>query len=121
MKRIAFTVLILAASIFAHPAAASFESEDLDDPNLRVSEGKVVSVDRSNQTITVDAGIPMKFSASRGTKIRSEATMYSEDIKLSDINPGDYVTVEYVRKGEETRSPEKTLRITVENKAGGNN
>ncbi len=118
--KILFIVLCLAASVLIQPAV-SFGDEDLDNPNLRVSEGLVTAVDRSGSTVTVDAGIPMVFPVSRDTKLRSEATMYSEDIKLSDIGVGDNVTVEFIRKGEDSRVPAKTVRITVENKVEGNN
>ena len=118
--KILFIVLCLAASVLIQPAI-SFGDEDLDSPNLRVSEGLVTAVDRSGSTVTVDAGIPMVFPVSRDTKLRSEATMYSEDIKLSDIGVGDNVTVEFIRKGEDSRVPAKTVRITVENKVEGNN
>jgi len=123
MLRVLLIAICLTTMVFIQSAqsVSTFESEDLDNPNLRVSEGLVTAVDRSGSTITVDAGMPMVFPVSRGTKLRSEATMYSTDIKLSDIGVGDNVTVEFIRKGEESRIPEKTVRITVENKAGGNN
>ncbi|MCX5680648.1 MAG: hypothetical protein NTZ95_08455 [Candidatus Omnitrophica bacterium] len=119
MARRLFIVVCLATSVFIQPAI-SFGDKDLDDPNLRVSEGRVTAVDRSGSAITVDAGMPMVFPVSSDTKLRSEATMYSDDIKLSDIGVGDNVTVEYVRKGEDSRIPAKVTRVTVENKAGGN-
>lgn len=120
MLRTLFIALCLTALISAQ-AVASFESEDLDNPNLRVSQGKVLTVDRSASTVTIDAGIPMVFPVSRDTKLRSEATMYENDIKIQDIGVGDYVSVEYMRKGEDSRTPAKVTKITVENKAGGNN
>ena len=118
--KILFIVLCLAASVLIQPAI-SFGDEDLDSPNLRVSEGLITAVDVSGSTITVDAGMPMVFPVSRDTKLRSEATMFSNDIKLSDIGVGDNVTVEFIRKGEDSRIPEKTVRVTVENRADGNN
>lgn len=120
MGRPVLAAVFLAAAMFIQ-SSVSFCDEDLDDPNLRVTEGKVVAVDRSSSTITVDAGIPMVFPVSSDTKIESEATMYSTDIKLSDIGVGDYVSVEYLRKGEDSRTPAEVKRITVENRAGGNN
>lgn len=120
MVKTLFAAVCLAGLIFTQPAPVSGD-EDLDDPNLRVSEGKVTAVDVRGSTITVDAGMPMVFPVSRDTKLRSEAAMYSADIKLSDIGLGDNVTVEFIRKGEESRVPAKVTRITVENKAGGNN
>ena len=120
MVRTLVTAICLAASIFIQPAV-SFGDDDLDNPNFRVSEGLVTAVDRTGGSITVDAGMPMIFPVSRDTKLRSEATMYSVDIKLEDINVGDNVTVEFIRKGEESQVPDKTVRITVENKVGGNN
>ena len=118
--RTLFIGMCLAASVFMQPVI-SFGDEDLDSPNARTSEGLVTAVDTSSSTITVNAGMPMVFPVSPDTKLCSEATMYSVDIKLSDISLGDYVTVEYVRKGEDSRTPIKVNRITVENKAGGNN
>ena len=120
MSRTLAIAICLAALIFIQPAL-SFGDDDLDNPNLRVSEGLVMAVDRSGSTITVNAGMPMVFPVSSDTKLRSEATAYSVDIKLSDINVGDNVTVEYIRKGEDSRVPAKVIRITVENKVDGNN
>jgi len=120
MFRTLFITLCLAASISTQ-AVASFESEDLDNPNLRVSQGKVLAVDRGASTVTIDAGMPMVFPVSSDTKLRSEATTYSVDIKIQDIGVGDYVSVEYMRKGEDSRTPANVIKITVENKAGGNN
>ena len=120
MIKILFVIVCFAILVFAQPAP-SFGDEDLDNPNLRVSEGRVTAVDRAGSTITVDAGMAMVFPVSRDTELRSEATMYSDDIKLSDIGVGDNVTVEFIRKGEESRTPMKVTRRTVENKAGGNN
>lgn len=120
MLRTLFISLCLAVSVFMQPAVSSGD-EDLDNPNLRVFEGLVLSVDRGGSTITVNAGIPMIFPVSRDTVLRSEANMYSIDIKIQDIDVGDYVTVEYIRKGEDSRVPMRVVRITVENKAGGNN
>ena len=120
MLRVFFMTLCIAALISTQ-AVASFESEDLDNPNLRVSQGKVLAADRSASTVTIDAGMPMVFPVSSDTKLRSEAAMYAVDIKLQDIGVGDYVSVEYMRKGEDSRTPAKVIKITVENKAGGNN
>ena len=120
MARTLVIAVCLAASIFIHPAI-SFGDDDLDNPNLRVVEGLVTAVDRSGSTITIDAGMPMIFPVSSDTKLRSEATSYSVDIKLSDISIGDNLTVEYTRKVEEDRITNKTVRITVENKVDGNN
>jgi len=120
MLRALLTIVFFTASVLMHPAVASGD-EDLDDPNLRVAEGRVLAVDRSGSSITVNAGIPMVFPVSRDTKLRSEATMYPVDIKISDIGVGDNVTVEFLRKGEDSRVPARVIRITVENKSGGNN
>lgn len=120
MVKILVMVLCLAVLVIIQPMA-SFGDDDLDNPNLRVSEGLVTAVDISGSAITVDAGIPMVFPVIRDTKLRSEATMFSNDIKLSDIGVGDNVTVEYIRKGEDSRVPAKVIRITVENKVDGNN
>ncbi|MDD3904899.1 MAG: DUF5666 domain-containing protein [Candidatus Omnitrophica bacterium] len=84
--------------------------EQTDDPDLRVFEGKITAVDVSNSTITVNGGIEMKFQISQDTDL--EKSTY--DIKLSDINVGDYVTVEYYRSGSESRVPEKVVRVMVE-------
>lgn len=120
MGKFLIVALLLCAALTV-PVSVSLADEDLDDPNLRVSEGLVTAVDTSRSTISVDAGILMVFAVSRDTKLRSEAAMYSTDIKLSDIGVGDNVTVEYLRKGKDSRTPAKVIRITVENKAGGNN
>ncbi len=54
-------------------------------------DGRVVKVDASHSTITIKAVNKLTFSVPMYTPITSD--IY--DIKLSDIEPGDDVTVEY--------------------------
>jgi hypothetical protein len=57
------------------------------------------------------------FQISFDTKLVSEVNMYSNDIRLSDINPGDYVTVEYLRGDVDSKEPDKVLKVSVEHGA----
>ncbi len=119
MLRALFIAVCLAASVFMQQAA-SFADEDLDNPNLRVSEGHVAAVDLSGSTVTVGDSMPITFPVSPDTRLVSDVSTSPSDIKLSDIDVGDYVTVGYVRNGQDSRIPEKVLKITVEYKAGDN-
>ena len=78
------------------------------DENLRVFDGKVTGVDVGGSTLTVKEQAEITFPISLDTKLVNDIN----DIKLSDIAVGDYVTVEYTRKGNESRVPVKVFKVT---------
>ena len=83
------------------------------DEDLRIYEGRVTNVGRSD--LTVKGALDIKFQISLDTKIYDAD---NEDAKLSDIDAGDYVTVEYYRQGQDSRKPAKVLKVRVEYKKG---
>jgi len=99
--------------------AACCAGEEFSDENLRVLEGKVVNVNVSKSAITVSGGIQIDFQVSPDTKICRDTPDidFAYDIKLSDIDVGDYVSVEYWCKDTESRVPAKVLAVTVQYKA----
>lgn len=99
--------------------AASCGGEEFSDEDLRVFDGKVANVDTSKSVVTVVGGVQIEFPISPDTKIRQDTPDVNSayDIKLSDIDAGDYVTVQYYRKGLESRVPAKVLVVTVQYKA----
>lgn len=113
MGRFLLFTLCIVAMLTTAPVS-SWSDEDLDDPNLRVFEGKISAVDIGSSSISVAGAVPAKFIVSGDTEIISEVDMYSEDIGLSGLNVGDYVMVEYVSQDEEGRTFDKVLRISVE-------
>jgi hypothetical protein len=76
----------------------------------RIYEGKVVAVNLSKPSLTVKGVEEIEFPISADTNIKSDIN----DIKLSDINVGDYVTVDYIRFGSQSRVPSKVSNVTVE-------
>ena len=116
MKKTA-AFFLLSLTMLSIIAPLSFSDEDLDDPDLMVFEGKVSDVDLGRSLLTVDGASSAVFQISFDTKLVSEVNMYSNDIRLSDINPGDYVTVEYLRGDVDSKEPDKVLKVSVEHGA----
>jgi hypothetical protein len=116
MKKTA-AFFLLSLTMLSIIAPLSFSDEDLDDPDLMVFEGKVSDVDLGRSLLTVDGASSAVFQISFDTKLVSEVNMYSNDIRLSDINPGDYVSVEYLRGGVDSKEPDKVLKVSVEHGA----
>jgi len=107
MKTIA---IILLTVLIGTAAAAPLYSEDIsDNPDARVFEGKVTNVDYGGSTLTVQGGVVITFRISRDTKLVRD----TYDIRLLDINPGDYVAVSYVREGLKSLVPMKVFSVTV--------
>lgn len=63
-----------------------------DSGNLMTFDGNVVSVDPQNSKIVVQTSETFTFSVSSDAKIINEDGF---DVKLSDVNPGNYVTLDY--------------------------
>ena len=90
MKRIlsiAFALYIISASIV--PAHCQ------DDPlleGMKTIDGNVVSVDFQNSQIVVKSSQIMTFSVPSDAKIVNADGF---DMRLSDVNAGNYVTVDY--------------------------
>jgi len=83
--------------------------ENAEELELMTVDGKVTGVDVSRSTITIKAANELTFSVPAKTAIMEG--IY--DIKLSDIEADDYVTIEHYK------DPSGMLiatKITVENK-----
>ena len=66
-----------------------------DDPlveDVKTIDGNVVSVDSPNSQIVVKSIVVMTFSVPSSAKIINADGL---DIRLSDVNAGNYVTVDY--------------------------
>ncbi|MFA5143923.1 MAG: hypothetical protein WC522_07155 [Candidatus Omnitrophota bacterium] len=100
-------VMFLTMMLIAAPCGAE---EQYSDDDLRVFEGKVVSVDTIKSSLTVDGICQITFHIDRDTKLQKD--IY--DINLSDVSKGDYVTVQYYRSGTSSREPAKVIMVTVE-------
>lgn len=85
------------------------------DPDLRVFEGYVAYVDTGRQTLRVNGVVEIDFTLSSDTQIKRD----DNDIKLSDIGVGDYVSVSYYRLGTESRVSSKVIRVTLKYKGYG--
>ncbi|MDD5681190.1 MAG: hypothetical protein PHI59_08130 [Candidatus Omnitrophica bacterium] len=106
----AVTVMAVMITVCAVMVLPCCGFEDLDDPNLRIFDGNVDSVDVSKSALTVMSGeTRIVFPVSLDTKLIKD----TYDIKLSDISAGDYVTVEYLRAGSESRAPLKVTKVTL--------
>lgn len=105
--KVFLTVIFILISISGYCAA------DYTDQDARIYDGRVTSVGRSD--LTVKSAFEIKFPVSLDTEIKNRDNM---DIRLSDIDVGDYVTVEYFRRGQDSRTPDKVMKITVQYKAG---
>lgn len=108
VKTIALGIFIIA--MFLTTVSLCADWQDLDDENLRTFQGNVTAVDIGGSSITVQATISAVFPVSLDTLLKKDDI----DIKLSDINVGDYVTIEYYHDGSENKIPVKVLSVTVE-------
>ena len=105
VKIIAVLILVLGAVITA-PCYCDYQDSDSE---LRVFDGKVVDVNIGESLLTVKGITEIVFPISNDTKMIRD--IY--DIKLSDIDKGDYVTVEYYRRGDTSRVPLDVIKVTV--------
>jgi len=108
MKKIALGICI--AAMFLDTASFCADWQDLDDENLRTFQGTVTAVDLAASTISAQATISAVFPISSDTSLKKNDI----DIKLSDINIGDYVTIDYYHDGSGNMKPVKILSVTVE-------
>lgn len=90
MKRLIIFAAILFALTFSLCAIA-FSQYDTREATLTVS-GRVVSVDPQASVIVIRTMENMVFSVAPNAKIVNSDGF---DIRLSDINPGNYVSVDY--------------------------
>lgn len=107
MNRIA--VLALAVFLSVLVTGDCRAQDDPDGPELMTIDGKVVKVDAARSTITIKFANELTFSVPPNTPITEDVY----NIRLSDIEPGDDVTVEHYM------GPSGDLiatRVTVENK-----
>jgi hypothetical protein len=100
-------VLLCLAAFFADTALYGNDGIEpgMMDQSLRVFDGKVVSVDLSAPSLTLEGAIDMVFKISPDTVFRKDVY----DIGLSDVKVGDYVSVQCRR----TDSEFKVLKVTV--------
>jgi len=104
--RIGAAIFIMAIVLFGM-AALAYADQDYREEDLRIFDGKVVALDIQNGTITVKSALEKTFKISKNTQLIDD--IY--DIELSDLDLGDYVTVEYVEK---EGAPIEVLTITKE-------
>ena len=110
-----FKLMIIMSIVGAAAVIPCHAEEQCADEDLRTFDGKVVNVDTSNSILTVSGVNQIAFPVSSDTKLqKSDFAGRSADIKLSDINIGDYVTVQYCRSGDKSQVPAKVFAVTVE-------
>lgn len=109
------SILLILTMVSLSAAIQSFAEEyEPADENSRVFEGRVVEVNTGASTLTVQGAVKIVFPISNYTEIVKETkSMESVDIKLSDIDVGDYVNVEYVLSGLESLKPYKVSKVEV--------
>ncbi len=103
-KNITFFIVVLFVFLAVAPACCQYEEKD---DNLLVFDGKVVSVDVGKSLVTVTGTDTIVFPVSRDTRLQKDVF----DIKISDIQTGDYVNVGYYKDAEGAL---KCVSITVE-------
>lgn len=118
MKAITIAVAVIALTGFMVAGTCHAEDE-FSEQDLRVFDGKVTNVNTSRSVITVKGSVQIDFPVSTDTKIVQDTPDidFATTIKLTDIDIGDYVTVQYYCKGAEGFVPAKVLMVTVEYKA----
>ncbi len=102
-------VLILVALLSVSVISDCHSEDNMEGREEMTIDGKVVGVDVSRSTITIKTANELTFSVPINTSIISD--IY--DIELSDIEPGDDVTVEHY---EDSSGKLIATKITVENK-----
>jgi hypothetical protein len=108
----------MAGMIIAIPSYAEYQDAN---PDQRVFEGKVVTVDTGKSTLTVDGGVKIDFAIPSDAVLQKyDSDVGPSDIELSDVDVGDYVTVEYYRSGPgESRVPDKVTKVIVDSSKSG--
>lgn len=84
------TIAIIALAIVAAVAVSPAHCQD--DSSMRTVDGRVVSTDSQNSRIVIRTTETFTFSVSSSTTIINKDGF---TIQLSDINPGNYATVDY--------------------------
>ena len=105
-KTIMFTAAIL---IFSGIMTGPCYCEALTDQDLRVFEGNVTAVDMNSSILKVKGFEEIAFPITNETKIVHD----TRDIRLFDLEIGDYVTVQYYRHGSESRVPYKVIMVSL--------
>ncbi len=82
------SLLMIIGVVMSSPSYCQYDAEE---PELKTIGGTVSSISVAKSVIVIQAGNTFTFSVSPQATITRD--IY--DIKLSDINVGDYVTVEY--------------------------
>ena len=102
-----YPVLFIVALLIILAVLPSYCRDDDQPDDVMVFDGKVVSVDIGRSLVTVEGTGTMAFPVSKDTRLQKDVF----DIKISDINTGDYVNVGYyTAKGGEL----KCVSLTVE-------
>lgn len=107
MHRVAASIVTVLLSAFM--ISNCYAQDDAPPREMMTVDGKVASVDVADSTITIKAGNELTFSISPDASLVSG--IY--DIKLSDIEPGNDVSVEHYQ------DPSGNLiatKITVKNR-----
>ena len=99
--------ITLVVAIACVPCYSEYQEATDDD---RTFEGKVMAVNVAQSTLTVNDTVDIVFPISADTKLTQDIN----DIKLSDIEVGDYVSVSYVRSGDDSRVPAKVKNVVLE-------
>jgi hypothetical protein len=72
-------------------------------------DGTVTAIDMREPSLTVDGGVTIKFPVSKDTVFMKDTAR----IRLLDLGVGDYVKVEYLRKGTASRVPAKVTKVEL--------
>lgn len=90
---IRFPLMVLAVlSVVMLSSSTPVTCQNDSSSETLMVDGSVVSVDNSNSKIVVKAVETLSFTVPSDAKITNDDGF---DIKLSDINTGDYVLIEY--------------------------
>ncbi len=113
MKKIMCAVccVIVMGMLMALPSYS--QAPDIDE-NMRTFEGMVASTDPVRSLLVVRGAVPMTFPVSDDTQFVRDGA----PIQLLDIEPGDYVFVEYRASASDGFTPAKVMRVTLKYKKG---
>lgn len=91
VMRMILSVIIGLLIVLSSPAAIHCQGDTLVD-NIKTLDGNVASVDVQNSQITVKSSEVFTFFVPSNAKIINADGF---EIRLSDVNAGNYVTVDY--------------------------
>lgn len=106
MNKIMALVLTALLSVFIISDCHS--QDDTEGPELTTVSGKVVKIDAVNSAITIRLANDITFSVPLNTPVLSNA----QNIRLSDVNIGQYATVEHY---EDPSGKLIATKVTAEN------